>query len=102
MASAAPDGGPVSFGNALPGIRKLDRNVLAGREKAAVERDMRRERARGRGVGKEGQDIYDALSRTYVLSFSPRLKTNDSLVPGTSSAKRVLEVSQLMTLVSFS
>ena len=54
----------VSFGNAVPGIRKVDRVALLAREKAAVERDLKKDRARGRGVNKEGQDIYDALSRT--------------------------------------
>lgn len=54
----------MSFGSAVPGIKKIDRGALAAREKAAVERELKKERARGRGVGKEGQDIYDALSRT--------------------------------------
>ena len=65
-ATAAPDvgGGPVGFAHAMPGIQKVDRNAVLAKERTAVDKDVKRENAKGRGVSKEGQDIYDALSRT--------------------------------------
>ncbi|KAI9789034.1 MAG: hypothetical protein M1816_006389 [Peltula sp. TS41687] len=64
-------GGPqqVSFGNAVPAIRKVDRGAVLAREKMAVERDLKKDRARGRGVGKEAQEIYDALNRTLPVRW---------------------------------
>ena len=46
------------------GIRKVDAASLKARERSAVERELRKEGSRGQGIGKEAQDIFDALGRT--------------------------------------
>ena len=56
--------GPPSFETAVPTIKSVDLKACKARERAAVEREQRKERARGKGVGREAQEIYDALSRT--------------------------------------
>lgn len=65
--SATQDGGVISFENAVPEIKPVDWAAIQRRERAAIERVLKKERARGRGVSKEAQSIYDALSRTYVM-----------------------------------
>ena len=68
LLSLAPEAvgsaGSTTFDAALPSIRSLDMRALKARERAAVDKEIRRERARGKGVGREAQEIYDALSRT--------------------------------------
>ena len=55
------ESGVQDLGQAIP---KLDAASLKARERAAVERELRKEGSRGPGVGKEAQDIFDALGRT--------------------------------------
>ncbi|KAI9761682.1 MAG: Triose-phosphate Transporter [Chaenotheca gracillima] len=78
VALAATDGGaagakngtiPSTFEAALPSVRSIDMKALKAREKAAVEKELANERNRGKGVGQEAQDIYDALKRTLPVRW---------------------------------
>ncbi|KZF24397.1 hypothetical protein L228DRAFT_266740 [Xylona heveae TC161] len=61
----APNGAsPGGFENVQPSIESLDLKALKVREENAVRKLHEKEARRGKGVGKEGQDIFDALSRT--------------------------------------
>lgn len=62
--SSAKDDSPGAFARALPALKPLDLAALRRREKLAVDAELKRERGRGRGVGRDAQDIYDALART--------------------------------------
>ena len=68
LLSVAPtpsaDAGPPTFDDARPLIKPVDLKTLKARERAAVDKELKKERARGKGVGKGAQEIYDALSRT--------------------------------------
>lgn len=64
--SAAQDLGQPG---ASTGLKKIDWNALRSRERMAVDKELKKERSRGQGVGKEAQDIFDALSRTYVSPY---------------------------------
>ncbi|KAI9835266.1 MAG: hypothetical protein M1819_002410 [Sarea resinae] len=61
-ARSKADGG--AFESAQPAIAPVDMRALKAREEAAVRRLKEVEARRGKGVGKEGQDIFDAFART--------------------------------------
>ena len=63
--SPSQDAGNVDASSAL---KRIDWNALKARERAAVEKELKKKHSRGPGVGKEAQDIFDALSRTYVFT----------------------------------
>ncbi|KAI9812017.1 MAG: hypothetical protein M1827_004909 [Pycnora praestabilis] len=54
----------TNFENAQPSIGMLDMNALKAREDAAIKVLKEREQKRGKGVGKEAQDIFDILGKT--------------------------------------
>lgn len=54
----------TGFDGALPSIGRVDIKALKAREEEAVRNLKEKESMRGKGVSKEGQDIFDALART--------------------------------------
>ncbi len=60
----------VNFEDAVPSIGAVDMKAVKAREEAAIRRLQDKEMRRGKGVGKEGQDIFNALDRTYVHSLA--------------------------------
>lgn len=54
----------ATFENVQPPIARADIKVLKAREEAAIRKVRERDSMRGKGVSKEAQDIFDALSRT--------------------------------------
>lgn len=54
----------VNFEDAVPSIGAVDMKAVKAREEAAIRRLQEKELRRGKGVGKEGQDIFNALERT--------------------------------------
>ncbi len=59
-----PDGPSATFSDAQPPIGRVDLQALEAREAAAIAKLKERAAARGRGVGREAQEIFDALART--------------------------------------
>lgn len=55
---------PPSFTDAQPSIQPLDARALKTREAKAIGEAMDREARRGKGVTREAQEIFDAISRT--------------------------------------
>ncbi|KAB8345847.1 hypothetical protein FH972_022902 [Carpinus fangiana] len=60
----------ASFETAAPPIARLDTRALEAREQAAIRKIREHDATRGKGVSKEAQDIFDALSRTYAAAAS--------------------------------
>ncbi|KAI5777635.1 anticodon-binding domain-containing protein [Geopyxis carbonaria] len=60
----APPGKKPGFSNAEPKIAYLNTSFIASRERDATKDEANRQMRVGKGVTKEGQDIFDALSRT--------------------------------------
>ncbi|KAI9720616.1 MAG: hypothetical protein M1812_002796 [Candelaria pacifica] len=54
----------ATFEDALPNIGTVDMKAVKAREEAAIRKLQEKELRRGKGVGKEGQDIFNALERT--------------------------------------
>lgn len=63
--SAAPSSAGTTD-NAAHNIARIDLKGVKAREEAAVRRLKEAEAKRGKGVTREGQDIFDALARMYV------------------------------------
>ncbi|KAI9701815.1 MAG: hypothetical protein M1836_001159 [Candelina mexicana] len=96
----------VSFDNAVPSIGTVDMKAVKAREEAAIKRLQDKENKRGKGVGKEGQDIFNALERTWhetsivVLDsviIAPPYRVEDCKAPSNQQAalnrvKKVLEI----------
>lgn len=49
---------------AQPRMGKVDLKALKAREEAAVKKLKEEEARKGKGVGREAQEIFDALART--------------------------------------
>ena len=62
--------GPANFDAALPSIARVDLRAAKAREEQAIGRIKEHDAKKGKGVGKEAQDIFDALDRTYVALSS--------------------------------
>ncbi|KAI9800164.1 MAG: hypothetical protein M1833_003491 [Piccolia ochrophora] len=60
---------PSSFTVAPPQLRPVDLRAAIARERDAVEREVRRQRGRGKGVSGVGLGIFDALSRTLPVRW---------------------------------
>ncbi|KAL4895384.1 anticodon-binding domain-containing protein [Aspergillus ambiguus] len=65
--AAAPDG--PSFAEAVPPVHALDTRALKNREASAVAKLHESEARRGKGVTREAQDIFDAISRTMPVRW---------------------------------
>lgn len=64
LLSLAPSNNSTNFTTASPPLHPIDLRALHNRAQNAVARLKAADSRRGRGVGKEGQEIFDALSRT--------------------------------------
>ena len=65
----APSENQSSFTSATPSIHQVDIKALKRREEAAVKRLQEKELRRGKGVSKEGQDIFDCLCKTMPCTW---------------------------------
>ncbi|KAI9675185.1 MAG: hypothetical protein M1829_003545 [Trizodia sp. TS-e1964] len=54
----------LSFDKGEPSIGAVDTMAMKERERQAVEKELLKEARQGKGVGIEGQEIFDALVRT--------------------------------------
>ena len=59
----ATDVGP-GFNGALPSISKVDLDAIRAREEQTIREMKKKDAQKGKGVTKEAQDIFDAISRT--------------------------------------
>ena len=57
------ESGP-GFDGALPSISKVDLDALRAREEQTIREMKRKDAQKGKGVSKEAQEIFDAISRT--------------------------------------
>jgi len=64
LSLARNDAPGAGFTDAQPGIARVDTRALRAREDDALRKLKDKEASRGKGVGKEGQDVFDALART--------------------------------------
>ena len=64
VTAAAPTGKKPGFANAEPKIGYVSAGVVVARERDAARQEHERVQRLGKGVTKEGQEIFDALSRT--------------------------------------
>ncbi|KAF1983555.1 hypothetical protein K402DRAFT_406794 [Aulographum hederae CBS 113979] len=55
--------GTSGFETASPNIAKIDLDALRAREEAAIRKMKEKDATKGKGVTKEGQEIFDALHR---------------------------------------
>jgi len=55
--------------DAQPPLSRIDLRALKAKEEAAIRKIREKDATRGKGVSKEGQEIFDAIHRTYVLSL---------------------------------
>ncbi len=81
--TARADGSSTGFDGVVPSIGRVDTKALEAREQAAIRKMKERDAARGRGVGREAQEIFDALARTYVCHhrrFSYLYTTSTSVI----------------------
>jgi len=60
------EGAPSSFDEAVPSIARVDLRTLKAREQVAIQKIREKDAMRGKGVGKEAQDLFDMLAKTYV------------------------------------
>jgi protein LSM12 len=58
------EGAVPGFESALPSISKIDTEALKKREEAQIKKMKDQEALRGKGVTKEAQEVFDAMSRT--------------------------------------
>lgn len=65
--STAADG--PSFSDAVPSVHALDIRALKNREATAIGKLHENEARRGKGVTREAQDIFDAISRTMPVRW---------------------------------
>ncbi|KAL5357489.1 anticodon-binding domain-containing protein [Aspergillus floccosus] len=65
--STAADG--PSFSDAVPSVHALDIRALKNRETTAIGKLHENEARRGKGVTREAQDIFDAISRTMPVRW---------------------------------
>lgn len=61
------------FDGALPSISKVDLAALQAREEQTIREMKKKDAQKGKGVSKEAQDLFDAISRTYVHPAMTRL-----------------------------
>ncbi|KAF3035080.1 hypothetical protein E8E12_000118 [Didymella heteroderae] len=54
----------AGFDNAVPSIAKVDMAALMAREEQTIREMKKKDEQRGKGVSREAQEIFDAVSRT--------------------------------------
>jgi hypothetical protein len=59
-------GSAPGFDGALPSISKVDMDAIKAREEQTIREMKKRDAQKGKGVTKEAQEIFDAISRTWV------------------------------------
>ncbi|KAI9668442.1 MAG: protein with role in RNA processing [Alyxoria varia] len=70
-----------NFADAQPAITPVDSKTLKAREEAAIRKAREQDAKRGKGVGKEGQDIFDALDRTLPCRWADStIVVNDAVL----------------------
>ena len=65
-ANSSPQTGKGPFSNAEPKIAPVNISTVEARERAAVRKEIEKITQKGVDVTQEAQEIFDALSRTYV------------------------------------
>ena len=51
----------------MPSIAKVDMAALMAREEQTIREMKKQDQQKGKGVSREAQEIFDAVSRTYVF-----------------------------------
>lgn len=51
----------------MPSIAKVDMAALMAREEQTIREMKKKDEQKGKGVSSEAQEIFDAVSRTYVF-----------------------------------
>lgn len=54
----------IGFDGAVPSIAKVDMAALMAREEHTIREMKKKDAQKGKGVSREAQEIYDAISRT--------------------------------------
>lgn len=82
LMSAPPSiNGTAPFTNAFPLLAPLNTGALSARADAAVARLKEAEARKGKGVGKEAQDIFDALAKSLPARWDgTNMVINDAVV----------------------
>lgn len=62
-------GSGPGFEGALPSITKVDLDSLKAKEEQAIRKIKERDATRGRGVGKDAQEVFDHINRTLPASW---------------------------------
>ncbi|KAJ9664809.1 hypothetical protein H2201_005030 [Coniosporium apollinis] len=81
LLSLPPTNGSGGFEAAVPGIHRVDTEALRQREAAAVRKLKEKEAMRGRGVGREAQEMFDALAKIYPARWdNSTIIVNDAVM----------------------
>ncbi|KAF1963528.1 hypothetical protein CC80DRAFT_486897 [Byssothecium circinans] len=76
----AADAGP-GFDGALPSISKVDLDAIRAREEQTIREMKRKDAQKGKGVTKEAQEIFDAISRTLPTRWADaQIVVNDAVL----------------------
>ena len=59
----------AGFDGAVPSIAKVDMAALMAREEQTIREMKKKDAQKGKGVSREGQEIFDILARTYVSTY---------------------------------
>ncbi|KAF1973375.1 hypothetical protein BU23DRAFT_464965 [Bimuria novae-zelandiae CBS 107.79] len=79
-AERAPESGP-GFDGALPSISKVDLAAIKAREEQTIRKMKERDAQKGKGVSKEAQEVFDAVSRTLPSRWADtRIIVNDAVI----------------------
>lgn len=63
MGERVAGSGP-GFDGALPSISRVDMDAIKAREEQTIREMKKKDAQKGKGVSKEGQEVFDAISRT--------------------------------------
>ncbi|KAJ4303412.1 hypothetical protein N0V90_002305 [Kalmusia sp. IMI 367209] len=75
-----PESGP-GFDGALPSISKVDLAALRAREEQTIREMKKKDAQKGKGVSKEAQEIFDAISRLLPTRWDDaRIIVNDAVI----------------------
>lgn len=74
------DAGP-GFDGALPSIAKVDIDAIRAREEQTIREMKKKDAQKGKGVSKEAQEIFDAISRTLPTRWADaQIVVNDAVL----------------------